>query len=146
VLNLPLWMAVPLAQRGFVDPVIPKEYQAGAQSELRKGPEGTRLRDKCQNYFEVGLRIAWLTDNTDLAAAIFTGVIRRIRFIIDHSVHSVRDEAAEAGFLHLLTNFEEKIYMAGVGANEEYDRWRHGFLNEIKPLVPAIAHMIKPGK
>lgn len=108
------------------------------QSVLRKGPEGARLRDKSPNYFEVGLQIAWLAENTDLAAAIFTGVIRRIRFVIDRSGYSQRDETAESEFLHLLTHFEQEIYMAGVTSNEEFDAWRHGHLREMRPLVPAV--------
>ncbi len=113
------------------------------QSVLRKGPEGARLRDKSQNYFEVGLQIAWLLENTELAAAIFTGVIRRIRFIIDRSGYSHRDESAESEFLHLLTYFEQEIYMAGVTSNEEFDAWRHGHLREIRPLVPVIVSISK---
>ena len=106
------------------------------QNVLRKGADGARLRDKSANYFEVGLRISWLTDKTDLAAAIFSGVLNRLRFIVDRSAFSQRDENSESEFLHLLTNFEQRIYLDGVEANENFDKWRHGRLTELKPVLP----------
>ena len=115
---------------------IPDRYQATMQNVLRKGSEGARLRDKSANYFEVGLRISWLTDKTELAAAIFSGVLNRLRFIIDRSAFSQRDENSESEFLHLLTDFEQGIYLDGVEANENFDKWRHGRLSELKPSLP----------
>ena len=131
-------MAIPLSRRSFVDPVLPEQYKMGMQNVLRKGSEGARLRDKSQNYFEVGLRLSWLLGNTDLAAALFHGVIKRIRFIIDRSSYNQRDEMIESEFLHLLTNYEQQIYISGTRSNEEYDSWRHGVLNEIKPSLSIM--------
>lgn len=135
-------MVTPLSNRRFVLPQLPERYKLGMQNVLRKGAEGARLRDKSQNYFEVGLRISWLMDNKDLAAAIFHGVLKRIRFIIDRFSFSHRDELSEAEFLHLLTNFEQRIYMDGAGSNENFDKWRHGQLNEIQSPLPLA--LIRP--
>lgn len=134
-LSLPLWLIVPLAKSDFVDPVLPECYKVGMQNVLRKGSEGARFRDKSPNYFEVGLMLSWLTSNTDLASALFHGVLQRIKFIIDRSAHNQRNEVAESEFLHLLTNYEQAIYMAGVSSNEGFDQWRDGSLNEIKPRI-----------
>jgi len=125
-----------LSNRQFVIPTLPERYKIAMQNVLRKGSEGARLRDKSANYFEIGLRLSWLMDNTDLAAAIFNGVLKRLRFIIDRFSFSQRDESSESEFLHLLTNYEQDIYMRGVGSNEDFDKWRHGQLNEIKPVLP----------
>ncbi len=133
---MPLWMANALVTRKFALSNLPERYQLAMQNVLRKGAEGARLRDKSANYFEVGLRISWLADKTELAAAIFGGVLNRMRFIIDRSAFSQRDESSEAEFLHLLTNFEQRIYLDGVEANESFDKWRHGSLSELKPNLP----------
>ena len=129
-------MINPLVNRKYAIATVPDRYQASMQNVLRKGSDGARLRDKSANYFEVGLRISWLTDKTDLAAAIFSGVLNRLRMIIDRSAFSVRDEESEGEFLHLLTNFEHRIYIDGVESNENFNKWKHGLLACLKPHLP----------
>jgi hypothetical protein len=138
-------MVSALAIRKYVVPTLPERYNMTMQHVLRKGSEGARLRDKSANYFEIGLRISWLMDNTDLAAAIFNGVLKRLRYIVDRFSFSQRDESSESEFLHLLTNFEQDIYLSGVGSNEDFDKWRHGLLNEIRPLLPSALLVSQSG-
>ena len=134
-----------MAKLHLVEPALPERFRAGMQNMLRKGSEGARLGDKSRNYFKVGLMLAWLIGgSTELAAAIFHGVLHRIKFIIDRSAHTQRNEEKETEFLHLLTSDEQAVYLAGVTANEDYDRWRHGGLNEIKPR-PGLVSLLRSG-
>lgn len=133
VLSLPVWLMVPLARGGSIEPILPDSYKQSMQNVLRKGAEGGRFRDKSVNYFQVGLILSWLTSNKELASALFLGVLQRISFIIDQSAHAHRTE--ETDFMFMLTNFEQAIYLSGVCANEEFDLWRHGKLHEIKSLL-----------
>lgn len=142
VLSLPLWMILPLRRIQLVQPVLPERFKAGIQNMLRKGAEGARLGDKSRSYFKVGLTLAWLVEGgSELAASIFIGMLHRIKFIIDRSAHTQRNEDKEAEFIHLLTSDEKEVYLAGVSANEEYDQWRHGMLGGIRPrseMLPLL--------
>ena len=135
VLSLPLWLLVPLCKSDCVEVILPESYKTGMQNVLRKGAEGGRFRDKSVNYFEVGLLLSWLLNDTELASALFVGILQRISFIIDQSAHSHRNEDIESEFLHRLTNFEQRMYLLGVNGNMQYDLWRHGILSQIKMRI-----------
>jgi hypothetical protein len=142
VLSFPLWIVAPMTQLGLVMPIMPDDYSENMQNVLRKAPEGARLGEKSKNYFSVGLWLCWLIgEREDLAAAIFVASTQRIRHIIDRSALSMRNEERESEFLHLFTDNEAKIYMAGTESNEKYDLWRHNHLNRLNPrpeLVPLL--------
>lgn len=145
-LNLPLWMVVPMARIGLVEPQLPDRYGVGMQSVLRKGSAGARLADKSKHYFEVGVVLSGLlaAESQDLTVSIFHGILHRLRFIVDRSCHSQRNEEREADFIHLFTDTELHIYLAGTGANEQFDQWRQGSLWELKPrpeLVSLLRHI-----
>lgn len=134
ILNLPIWMVKPLANLDLVELIEPENYKSGMQNVLRRGSEGARLGEKSRNFFRVGLNIAWLFGGRhELASALFHGLTQRIKLIVDRSAHCHRNEDAEADFIHLLTEDELAMYLAGVSANEKYDDWRHGRLFELKP-------------
>ena len=140
VLNLPLWMVVPMARIGLVEPLLPDRYGVGMQSVLRKGSEGARLADKSLHYFEVGVILGGLLpDSQELTVSVFHGILHRIRFIIDRSCHSQRNEEREGEFVHLFTESELSIYLAGTRANEEFDQWRNGSLWELKPRPELVS-------
>jgi hypothetical protein len=144
VLSLPVWLGLSMAKMGFVEPVLPERYRSGMQNVLRKGPEGARLGEKSKNYFRIGLALSWLIPNCqELAAAIFLGVMQRVRFIIDRCAHAGRDEDKEGEFVHLFTDSECEIYLAGARANEEFDHWRHGYSKEIRPW-PELVPLFRP--
>ena len=144
ILSLPLWLVSPMANMGLVDPQLDDSYGPGMQNVLRKGAEGARIGEKSKNFFQVGLHLSWLVnDRQDLAAAIFIGIMQRIRLIIDRSSMSVSSEERESEFVHLFTETEARIYFSGTEANELHDLWRHGRLNEIKPRSDLVA-LLKP--
>lgn len=140
ILNLPIWMVRPLASLDLVEPMEPSNYKLSMQNILRKGSEGARLGEKSRQFFRVGLNLAWmLGSRQELASALFHGLSQRIKLIVDRSAHCHRNEEAEADFIHLLTEDELAMYLAGVRANEEYDDWRHGKLFEMKPKAEMVA-------
>jgi hypothetical protein len=142
ILSLPVWLVFPLARLDFIQPLLPERYTQGMQNVLRKGAEGARLGDKSQHYYRVGLGLSWLIpNNQDLAASIFLGVMQRVRFIIDHSTYTGRCENKESRFIHLFTENEPWIYLAGVMANEQYDQWRDGSLTQIR-VRPELASLL----
>jgi len=135
-----MWMVKALSNLDLVSPVEPERYKSGMQNVLRKGSEGARLGEKSKNYFRLGFNLAWrLGKSHELAAALFQGLNQRIKLIVDRSAHCHRNEDAEADFIHLLTEDELAIYLAGVGANEEFDAWRHGWLCELRPKSEIMA-------
>ncbi len=64
--ELPLWMALKLSERRFVQLELPKHYQKKMRDCIDAGAESINLKDYSPYYFEVGMKIAEALDDLDL--------------------------------------------------------------------------------
>ena len=64
--ELPLWMALKLNEKGHVLLELPKHYQKKMRDCIDAGAESINLKDYSPYYFEVGMKIAESLDDLDL--------------------------------------------------------------------------------
>jgi len=64
--SLPLWIANILAEKSAVQIELPKHFGKRMREDIRAGPEAIKLRDFSFYYFEVGLRLGAITEDSDL--------------------------------------------------------------------------------
>lgn len=84
--DLPLWLARLLQQKGYVGVEFPKHFGDGFREHLDAGPASVNLRQMSTSYFDVGVSLSTLKRDDDLARKLlfaFTG--ERFRRIMDLS-------------------------------------------------------------
>lgn len=64
--ELPLWMALKLNERRYVQMELPKHYQKKMRDSIDAGAESINLKDYSPYYFEVGMKIAEALEDPDL--------------------------------------------------------------------------------
>ena len=69
--ELPLWLAEFLANKGMVEIEIPKHYGPKMRDQLNSS-SNINLREYSTYYFDVGLRLSQLTKDTDLLRTLRT--------------------------------------------------------------------------
>jgi hypothetical protein len=55
--ELPLWLAEPLVQRGMVGAAHPKIYAARVQRKMEAGAQCMNIRSKAPYFYTVGMRV-----------------------------------------------------------------------------------------
>ncbi len=64
--ELPLWMALKLHDKNYVEMELPKHYQKKMRDSINAGAESINLKEYSPYYFEVGMKIAESLVDTDL--------------------------------------------------------------------------------
>jgi hypothetical protein len=83
-MQLPVWLAEPLAERKYVLVDVPRNYSATVRNSLSADATAISLRDKSPNFYEIGLRLASMSASEDAArlpASIKATLATRVRCV-----------------------------------------------------------------
>ena len=83
-MQLPVWLAEPLAERKLVLVDVPRNYSSAVRNSLSADATSINLRDKSPNFYEIGLRLARMSASEDahrLPASIKATLATRVRHV-----------------------------------------------------------------
>ena len=133
-LQLPMWLALPLAKRRHVELQLPKAYGSSYRNALRAGAnvvpvEGMDLidldlRQQSDFYFDIGVQLSQLVDDeADLGGVMLTGFAHRFHRLLEASLN-VTSKVDSSAIKEKLTLRERKLFDAGRVAAAQYAEWK----------------------
>mmetsp|Transcript_71570 Transcript_71570/g.232671 ORF Transcript_71570/g.232671 Transcript_71570/m.232671 type:complete len:208 (-) Transcript_71570:61-684(-) len=133
--QVPFWLAQSLVRRNTATLELPTIYGAAAQEDLRHDPIVCRLGDKSHYYYEVGLRVAHLLKENQLAEDLFGGLQKRAAEIVQllgnlgvmSTMQMSTLNQATAVFPCTLTRVEQDMYIGGREAESHFKQWTDRF-------------------
>ncbi|CAK8994982.1 unnamed protein product [Durusdinium trenchii] len=130
---VPYWLAQKLVRRNAVELDLPVIFDEATQETLQTDPAVCRLGEKSRYYFEVGLKLAYLTKNFKLQEILVNAYIQRYHDLMTLSSgmgeanrSSIR-KAVPSQFLSSLTALEEDMHRGAREAEDQYQRWTGSF-------------------
>lgn len=118
--ELPIWLALPLAEHFFGTVDAPKCFAHRFRTYLLADPVVINLRERSPFYYESGLHLASLVrDGKALVDALVKSLALRYADILDKSQNSRNEDLSNttSGF----TELERKLFIAGhKGADDMY--------------------------
>lgn len=137
--ELPLWLAEPLTKKTLTSVDTPEIFSKPLCELLQRGALQLRTRDKSPYYFELGARLAWLTDEVGLLSALVRGLTTRQQSILERTAGGIGlSETEEGMFLFPFTLAEERMYRLCKGASSEGIAWRAGTARTMRPATSAL--------
>jgi hypothetical protein len=118
-----MWLANKFAGKRMVDLELPKHFQRKMRDEIIAGANHINLKEFSFYFFEVGLKMAEVTDDEDLKRILtkaFSG--ERFRDLMVHSLSSWNDEVSD--YAQNLTNLESVIFKEGKRTSRDLHDWR----------------------
>uniref|UniRef100_K3W7Q5 Uncharacterized protein n=1 Tax=Globisporangium ultimum (strain ATCC 200006 / CBS 805.95 / DAOM BR144) TaxID=431595 RepID=K3W7Q5_GLOUD len=124
--ELPMWLAEPLAGRGDVALEVPHYLTKRFRRMIKAGPSSVNLRDFTAYFYEVGQHLLPLVDEEsgkeieEILRLSFGG--ERYRDILNNSMNSLDEDTTE--FTRKLTEEEKKLFQAGVRDSNDFIQWK----------------------
>ena len=124
--DLPLWMATSLADRGMVEVRNPVNFDVGVRNALKADPGSVNLRVRNPYYYEVGMDLCTLVGASELARDL-PGILRKVlavRFndIFDRSMNSPNEDTTM--LTQDLTNLERELFESGHQSASRLFKWK----------------------
>mmetsp|Transcript_126584 Transcript_126584/g.253092 ORF Transcript_126584/g.253092 Transcript_126584/m.253092 type:complete len:208 (-) Transcript_126584:124-747(-) len=132
--QVPFWLAQGFVRRKTADLELPTMYGQSAQEDLQRDAAVCRLGDKSQYYFEVGIRLASLLKDTQLAEDLMDGL--RVRWVEvctqlgNLGVAKTQCSQLNPGssiFHQTLTAVEQDMFCGGREAESHFRQWTDRF-------------------
>lgn len=126
VVDLPLWLARPLAMRGDVIVTPPHYLSKRFRRMLKAGPSSVNLREFSSHMLEVGQQLLqYVTDDeqseiSEILRLCFSG--ERYRDILNNAMSSLDEDTTE--FTRKLTQNEKKLFDAGIRGAKDFIQWK----------------------
>ncbi|TYZ54499.1 hypothetical protein PybrP1_010301 [[Pythium] brassicae (nom. inval.)] len=126
VVELPLWLAEPLAARGDVTLELPHFLNARFRRLLKAGPAAVNLRDCSPFFYEIGRHLVPLVD--DASAREIEEIMRlafggeRYRDVLNNAMNSLDEDTTE--FTRRLTEEEKALFQAGLRDASDFIQWK----------------------
>ncbi|KAF4322828.1 hypothetical protein BBO99_00003820 [Phytophthora kernoviae] len=124
--ELPLWLATPLATRGDVNVEVPHFLTKRFRRMLKAGPSSVNLREFSAYMYEIGKQLMPLVKPADqeeideIMRLSFGG--ERYRDILNNSMSSLDEDTTE--FTRKLTQDEKKLFNAGARDAKDFIQWK----------------------
>ncbi|KAK9843549.1 hypothetical protein WJX81_008330 [Elliptochloris bilobata] len=123
VLEMPLWLAKPLAERRMLQLRLPRWYNERMQRKMQAGAHVEDLRTRCPYFYEVALRMDALGHFEGLGKFVHSSFQKRYKDLL------TRAHAGEAGpdatrLLATMSVEEAALFEAGRASVSAFDRWR----------------------
>ena len=125
--DLPIWLAKPLTQRGDVRVHVPKYLGEKHRKHIRASPAAVNLREKSLYFYKIGTAIAQLVNRNeareveDVLRVAFGG--ERYRQILDESMNSRDEDTTE--FTRKLTHLEKELFEKGLLGASDFYSWKN---------------------
>ena len=140
-LELPLWLAKDLYQKGWINVDTPKGYNEAYRELLNADPTVVDLHKLGPNFYKFGekLILMELDDNSEIAYSLEETFYDRIHSIIDHSLN-IKSQTLPEGkeFTKRLDNLEMQLYEVGKKTAQEYQMWEEKKLDKISANAMVI--------
>ncbi len=110
--ELPVWLATSLANTNVVTIEAPKHFGTKMRDEIRAGAESINLKEFSYYFFEVGLKLCRVNQDSSLLGALriaFSG--DRFKNLLVHCMSMMFEDSTE--FAQALTSTELKIFNIG---------------------------------
>ncbi|GLD91886.1 hypothetical protein PINS_up000419 [Pythium insidiosum] len=126
VVELPLWLAEPLAMRGDVAIEVPSFLTQRFRRIMKAGPSAVNLRDFSPYVYEVAKHVLPLVEEGDgkeiqeILRLAFGG--DRYREILNNSMNTLQEDTTE--FTRKLTEEEKALFQAGVQDAKDFMHWK----------------------
>ncbi|KAJ0397279.1 hypothetical protein P43SY_006539 [Pythium insidiosum] len=126
VVELPLWLAEPLAMRGDVAIEVPSFLTQRFRRIMKAGPSAVNLRDFSPYVYEVAKHVLPLVEEGDgkeiqeILRLAFGG--DRYREILNNSMNTLQEDTTE--FTRKLTEEEKALFQAGVQDSKDFMHWK----------------------
>lgn len=124
--ELPLWLARPLAEHEDVGVEVPAFLSQRFRRMLRAGPASVNLREFSAFLFQVGRDVLPLVPPQ--AGAEIDEILRlayggeRYRELVNNSMSALQEDTTE--FTRKLTEDEKKLFDAGMSDSRDFVRWK----------------------
>ncbi|GMF09837.1 unnamed protein product [Phytophthora lilii] len=124
--ELPLWLAVPLARRGDVTVAAPHFLTKRFRRMLKAGPSSVNLREFSAYVLEVGRQLApYVGDDEqreidEILRLCFSG--ERYRDLLNNAMSALDEDTTE--FTRKLTQDEKTLFEAGIRDAKDFIQWK----------------------
>lgn len=143
--ELPLWLAHPLAQQNaLVKLEVPPFLDARFRRMLKAGPSSVNLREFSPYVFQVGRQLAPLVEPEDASA--LDDILRlafggeRYRELLNNAMSTLDEDTTE--FTRKLTQDEKALFDAGVRDARDFIQWK-GRRAETIAAAPVVQRALK---
>ena len=149
-MELPIWLALPLAQGEIIDIEVPRFYKDHFKKTLEADPNVVNLRDKTPYYYENGLKLIDKIDDPELVPTLATVFLTRIKEFVHISFHLRIEDCSN--LLRKMVNTEIRIFNYGRAAALIYRNYKEKGRSELgyeetfkklKKITVAFARGIK---
>lgn len=120
--EVPFWMANSLVARNMVQLSVPKIFGEKVKRELLADATCVDLRDRSRYYFELGLKVSLLTNQTDVAMLVLSSFRDRYQRILTECLTISEEESIK--YLPRLTSEERELFDAGRLSTILFKVWR----------------------
>ncbi len=137
-LKIPLWLAVPLAQKDFVDIATPNYFGNAYKDTMKADPTTLNLKERCQYLYEVGLRLAQYIGDESLTKLLGEVFQLRYRKILDSACSTKVSDTPL--FALKLTATEKDMFTHRQEYLQQYDVWKNRRADKIqinKEVLPT---------
>ncbi|KAG1699686.1 hypothetical protein DVH05_012578 [Phytophthora capsici] len=124
--ELPLWLARPLAKRGDVTVTPPRYLTKRFRRMLKAGPSSVNLREFSTYVLEVGRQLLPYVspeeqqEVDEILRLCFSG--ERYRDILNNAMSALDEDTTE--FTRKLTHDEKKLFDAGIRDAKDFTQWK----------------------
>lgn len=135
VIDLPLWIAVPLRRSDLAAVHLPKNFSSRMRHSLNADPDNVKLRDKSPYFYETGLKLAEVCqeeDVKDLPAAIKRTLATRMHRILIKSHNSL--SADVSAYVNTLTDLERRLFWTGFAYVHDRLAWKKRLTSVIRAV------------
>ncbi|KAK5583512.1 hypothetical protein RB653_005108 [Dictyostelium firmibasis] len=120
-IDLPYWMALPLAKSNFVSVIMPLSYQDEYKNKLNTEPNLISMRN-FPYYDKIGVQLSDFFGDRKLKLLLFKAFRDRFLDIYKKSVNLKETDISK--ILGNMTYQEREVFTYGYKSSLEYDKWR----------------------
>eukprot|EP01080_Neovahlkampfia_damariscottae_P005083 gene5083-8683_t len=121
-MELPLWLALELAKRNFVEIEIPKFYGQKFLNGLIIGATEANLRENSPNYYKVGMLLSKQLEDDDINPALIKIYVKRFRQIVQNAQNNKMEQSL---YSKNLTEFEENQFNEFRNSFQKFQEWKN---------------------
>lgn len=124
MVDLPIWLAENLHERGLVEVLLPRGYSSKVREAMLAAPTTLKLRDKSPFFYETGLKLSMLCTEEDalmLPNSIKATLAERVALILNKAQHA--KDADVSRFLATLTDLEQQLFWLSYNHSKDQRQW-----------------------
>ena len=122
-IKLPLWLALTLAKKGYIDVQTPAYFGKAYKDTMKADPTTLNLKERSQYIYETGKNLTDYTVDKDLPSTLMEVFRERFKKIVDYACSEKVSETST--FVMKLTTLEKEIFNARQEYLHHYDMWKN---------------------